>query len=490
MEWNSHYLNQQNTNKQSQKKLEVQTICLILRHNENMAITKIYNLFISFFSQGHERTIRAKRNIIVSFFSKGISLIISFLIVPLTLQYVGKVEYGIWMTLSSIIHWFAFMDIGLGNGLRNKLAEAIAMNDRKTARIYVSSTYALIAIIAFFMLVVFYIVARYISWNNVFNTDIIPNAELLKIVLSVFLVFCVGFVINLLSSILRSLQKYGWTDIINIIAQLTGLTGIFLLVQTTDGSLFNLCLVYAGKSPLIMLIASILFFSGSLSYLRPRIAYMKIRKALPLINLGVKFFIVQMFYLIFTHSSVILVAQFFGPAEVTIYNLAVRYMTLGTMMYTMVLTPFLSAFTEAYTKEEYKWIRITINRINKIWMIASCVTILLVMFYRVFFKLWVGDEIQIPLDLIITLAIAGITHTYYNKYSLFLNGIGKIQLQIYLVGLQATLFIPLSYLFFRLNFGLSSLVVSQIIVYTIMAIFMHIQYQKIINKTATGIWSR
>ncbi|MDE5975352.1 MAG: hypothetical protein K2G69_02250, partial [Muribaculaceae bacterium] len=60
----------------------------------------------------------------MAFLVKGISILTSFLLVPLTLGYLRPVEYGIWMTLSSILVWINYFDIGLGNGLRNKLAEA------------------------------------------------------------------------------------------------------------------------------------------------------------------------------------------------------------------------------------------------------------------------------------------------------------------------------------------------------------------------------
>jgi len=144
---------------------------------------------VSFFSQGNKRTLRAKKNISVSFISKGISILISFLIVPLTLGYVGKVEYGIWMTISSIIHWFAFFDIGLGNGLRNKLAEALAKDEKEIAKIYVSSTFALITGIASLMFIGFFIAANFISWNSALNTDVVPNNELFDIGVIVFFFF-------------------------------------------------------------------------------------------------------------------------------------------------------------------------------------------------------------------------------------------------------------------------------------------------------------
>ena len=84
-------------------------------------------LFIKgFFTKGHERSIKAKKNIISSFVIQGISIGISLIMIPITLSYVNASQYGIWLTLSSIVTWFSFFDIGLTQGLRNKFAEARA----------------------------------------------------------------------------------------------------------------------------------------------------------------------------------------------------------------------------------------------------------------------------------------------------------------------------------------------------------------------------
>lgn len=445
---------------------------------------------VSFFTQGNKRTLRAKKNISISFICKGLTILISFLIVPLTLGYVGKVEYGIWMTISSIISWFSFFDIGLGNGLRNKLAEALAKDDKETAKIYISSTFALIAGIASLMFIGFFIAAYFISWNTALNTDVVPNNELFEIVIVVFFFFCIGFVMKVLSSILQAMQKYAINDILGVIAQILGLIAIFILVKTTDSSLFNLCLVYGSKTAIVLFIASIFLFSGSLKEFRPRLKYVNLKKAIPLMNLGIWFFIGQILFLIINQTSVILVVQFFGPEDVTVYNLALRYMTIVSMLYIMVLTPFLSAFTEAYTKKEFGWIKSTIKRINYIWLIASFGTLLLILGYKQFFRLWVGDEIIIPVSLIISLGISSIFNTRASTFTLFLNGIGKIRLQLRVVFIQALLFFPLSYLFFKLNFGLSSLVIPGIIFASVSAFVFTIQYKKIINNSALGIWNK
>jgi len=239
-----------------------------------------------------------------------------------------------------------------------------------------------------------------------------------------------------------------------------------------------------------MLIAGIFLFGGSLRFLIPRIKYIHLKRALPLLNLGFKFFFNQILYLIVAQSSVILVAQFFGPSDVTVFNLALRYMTISSMLYIMVLTPFLSAFTEAFTKNEFPWIRSIIKKINFIWIFTCIITIFLTLIYKPFFHFWVGNSIEVPVYLIISLAISSIINTWGSTFSLFLNGIGKINIQTYLLVFQALVFLPLSYLFFKLNLGLVSTVLAQIILYSASAIIMTIQYQKIINKRAIGIWMK
>ena len=103
-----------------------------------------------FFSQGHERTLTAKKNIAISFVLKGVSIVIGFVFLPLTINYINPTNYGIWLTLSSIISWFAFFDVGLGNGLKNKLSESIAHGDLTKSRIYVSTTYGLLTMLSVF----------------------------------------------------------------------------------------------------------------------------------------------------------------------------------------------------------------------------------------------------------------------------------------------------------------------------------------------------
>ena len=62
--------------------------------------------------KGERRTQTIKKNILGSFAVKGVSILVSLALIPLTLGYVSSEIYGIWLIISSILHWLVYMDVG------------------------------------------------------------------------------------------------------------------------------------------------------------------------------------------------------------------------------------------------------------------------------------------------------------------------------------------------------------------------------------------
>ena len=150
---------------------------------------------------------KAAKNVMVSFGIKGLSMIFSFVLVPLTLSYLTQYEYGVWLTISSILVWLDFFDIGLGNGLRNKLTECIALGDWNKGRSYVSTTYFVLSVIGVFVVLVFYLASHFINWDVVLNTIDHPIDRLNEIVFIVFILCVVNFVLKIIGTIFTANQE-------------------------------------------------------------------------------------------------------------------------------------------------------------------------------------------------------------------------------------------------------------------------------------------
>src|SRR5690606_27501429 len=145
---------------------------------------------------------------------KGASIAISFITLPITLNYVDSSTYGVWLTMSSIVGWIVFFDIGLTQGLRNRFAEAKAIGDEKLARIYVSTTYAILGIIFIGVWLIFLIVNSFLDWSKILNVSESMRPDVTSLALIVFTYFCISFVFRIITTILRADQYPAWSSLI------------------------------------------------------------------------------------------------------------------------------------------------------------------------------------------------------------------------------------------------------------------------------------
>ena len=454
-----------------------------------MSISTIRLQVLNFFTQGNQRSIEAKKNIAGTVVIKGVSIVISLLMVPITIHYVNSTQYGIWLTLSSIIGWFSFFDIGFGNGLRNKFAESIAKGEHEKARIYVSTTYAILTIIVGIILILFLGINPFLNWSNILNTTPEMAGELSLLALIVFVFFCMQFVLQLITTVITANQQPAKASLLYFLGSLLSLTIIFILTKTTSGSLIYLGLVY-GSAPVVVLIASsIWLYTHKYKAYAPSLKFVKFRFAYDLMSLGLKFFLIQIAAVIFYQTSNIIIAQLFGPAQVTPYNIAFKYFSVIPMFFGIVLTPFWSAFTEAWSNNDLHWIRSIMKRLMQLWTLLVAIALIMFLFSGFIYRIWVGKEIVVPISLSAVIAIYVVLNAWNGIFSNFLNGVGKIKLQLYLALFGSVLNIPLA-IFLGKELGIYGIILSTTLISLMTAVTTPIQYNKIINGKAQGIWAK
>ena len=385
----------------------------------------------NFFTKGHSRSIEAKKNIIAAFLIKGVSMVVGFLLVPLTIHYVNPTKYGIWLTISSFLGFFTFFDIGLGNGLRNRLAEALAENDLNLAKIYVSTTYAILSIIIVPIMVTFVLVNPFINWVMIFNTPVELKNELSILMLIVFVFFCVRFVLQLFTPILYAHQKPAISNASSLIANIVSLFIIYIITKTTEGSLILLGTTLSVVPVVILFAISCLFFNKKYKSISPSFSYIQFHYAKNLFNLGIQFFIMGIAGVIIFTSTNMIISQLYGPKEVTPYNIAYKYFSTISMIFTMALTPFWSAFTDAHHKNDFNWIRAVMKKLVAFWVLLSIIAIIMLVLSQTFYRIWIGQMVAIPFTLSLIVCVFFIASTFGNIFTSFLNGVGKIRLSLY-----------------------------------------------------------
>lgn len=237
-----------------------------------------------------KRNIMLRKNILFSTILKIIGLCSSLLIVPITLEYLSSDVYGIWLTMSSVLYWFAFFDIGLGNGMRNYLTEAISVKDYNAAKSIISTTFILLFLIALFLGIVVSVLLYFVDLNKVFNTSLV-SSELLRETMLVASAFTLlMFVVKNIGIIFVAMQKYAVNDLLLVSGNVLALLMVFLLTKYTDsGNLFLVVLAFTATPVVIFFIAAfILFFKNPM--LRPSFKCINYKLANKVVGKGLGFF--------------------------------------------------------------------------------------------------------------------------------------------------------------------------------------------------------
>jgi len=444
------------------------------------------------FLQGHTRSVKAKKNILASLVLKGLSIVIGLVYVPLLLDVFDKERYGVWLTVSSMVLWFNFLDLGLGNGFRNKFAEAIANKNTKLAREYVSTIYISLGAVSLGLIPVFLIVNSFLNWNKLLNTTVVANSELSLLAIIVFLSFIFRFVLQLIGAILSADQRPAINNSFNLIGNVISLTLIYIVGKGMKvNSLPILGLILSMAPIAVLLVASIFFFRRDYRQYIPSFKYFHIKHLRVLLGLGIYFFFIQVTSIIILYSTNFLIAQFCSIQDVDVYNVVQRLFSVGTMLFVIVMTPMWSAITEAYSRNEFGWIKNSMNKLLKLALMLSVVTMLLLIASKPVFKLWIGNRLVIPFSLCLVEALRTVVYMFFGPFVTFLNGVSKIKLSVYLTVVETVFYIPLAYVMsVTLHMGIIGILLAAMIIEIPLRVCQPIQYHKIINQTASGIWNR
>lgn len=435
-----------------------------------------------------KRTRLLNLNILSSIFIKGWNGIVQLLFVPITLGCLNQYEYGIWLTINSILIWIDTFDVGLGNGLRNNLTIAIANNDFSRGKVLVSTTFGMLLLIVLPLFMCVTTIMHFADMYALLNASRETIGNLDSILIASFACVCMTFTLKFIGNIYMAMQLPAVSNAIVAIGQTVALVLLVIMSKMNDVSLFDVSVAYA-VSPLLVYVLFYPITFVRYKALTPNLLLFSKKELRGLFSLGVKFFILQLGALVLFTTSNLIISHMFSPAKVTPYQISQRYFGLINILFTVISAPLWSATTDAYARNDWHWIKNTERRMIRIVLLMWGVLLVMLLISPFFYSMWVGEEVEIPLLLSGLTAFYIMLVVYSTCYSNIICGLGKIKLLTIATVLEALLYVPLAFYFGNM-LGVSGIVLALVVVTAFSAVMNRLQFKKIPTAAENSIWNK
>ncbi len=394
-------------------------------------------------SSHSDRTNTIIRNVVFSTLIRGVNILVSLILVPLTINYVSAELYGIWLSLSSIVSWFSFFDIGFGLGMRNKLTTALALHKYKYGKILVSTTYAFMSLIFLIVGIVACIGCTLVDWEFLLNISPGYNDIVTKSFQIVIVAFCLRMVLQIVGNVCQAYQMTALAGFVDMMGNVIALVFVILLTITFAPDLILLSGALCFAPLIAFFVANIVLYQNKFLIVSPSINYVRRFVLKDITNLGVKFFLIQIICVVLYQTTNFIISHFCGPEQVTVYNIAYKYLNVAVFIFAVVQSPIWSAFNDAYALNDYKWMENIYRKLMLMMLSAEICLFLMVIVSPIAYRIWLGDSVIVPINVTILVAIYVGVQFINSMQAMILNGMGKIKLQTLLVWSQGLLYFPM-----------------------------------------------
>ena len=328
-------------------------------------------------AHGDDRSIERYRRIVLSAVSnianKLILSVVGLFSVSLTINYLGKEQFGLWMVVSSLIVWLQLADLGFSNGLINALAEAYGNDDRDSASTYITTVILVNLLIALLLVIPLTYIAFNLPWHLIINTK---DDVLAHLAAQCFFTAGMVFILSLpIAVINKVLTAYQMSYVYNIMQAVGSVLSLMILIGAIHWKMSLPYLVLSiSLGPVFAHLLSWLFLSRYLPWYVFKISSRSTRALKRIMQTSIPLFLFQFGALMINQMVNILLVQVGTLTLVADYNVVLKiYMLIFTMGACFSL-PFYPAIREAFERQEYSWVQKAINR--ALWI--RCAFLLLV----------------------------------------------------------------------------------------------------------------
>ncbi|MBX2895005.1 MAG: oligosaccharide flippase family protein [Cyclobacteriaceae bacterium] len=294
--------------------------------------------------------------------AKAINFLIFTVSIPLTINYLGKERFGLWMTMSSMIIMLTIVsDLGLGIALMNKVSELNGLNNKALIRKNVSNGFFLLVGIATLLLISYgFIYFFFLDWTKIFQLQNTSNFNEVNHAMNLLItIFCFNLPFTIVDKFQEANQEGYLSSLWQSAGNFFGFIAILIVVKYQLG-LVSLIAATFGIPTLIRVI-NFIYLSTKRRTMKPTLMDFDKTVVYSLLSVGFVFFLLNLLNMVGMHSDSFIISSTLSVSEAGLYGVVQKFSLAAFILwaFTNSLWP---AYTEALAKEDFSWVKKTIRR--------------------------------------------------------------------------------------------------------------------------------
>ena len=404
-----------------------------------------------------ENLSKAAKSIGLSFLSQFSASIIGFIMVPLLLTYLSKDNYGLWVTLISLVGWILVSDFGIGYGFRNRVTEYVADGDKAKLNRHFITTFQYYLIITVILIIIFVIV--------LFTNPILSQYKLLSLI--IYVPYLIYFPFSISNQILQGLRFVHSTNLLNLLRSILWAALVYWAI--TFSAQNNLLYIAIGFSAIncVTCFITVYMALNKSSIVLPSFKIIFKRPVFDdTIITGLKFFVLQICSLLLFSMGNYFVYSNLTPTDTANYDTINKIYSLSMAFFNIVIAVYWSEIALLKAKGAYYELNTVHKKLLLISILFSFLSFILAFVAPPFVSYWTNNKITITLWQCLPFSFLISVQAIAYSGAVFLNAFEKVMPQVIIALFSIIVVYPLVKIGFHYQLGIGTVpIVSGLLVF-------------------------
>jgi O-antigen/teichoic acid export membrane protein len=376
---------------------------------------------------------------------KVAGILVNAVSLPITIRYLGREQYGFWITISTTIMMLAVLDLGIAATLTNSISRAYAERSEEMAKRYYATAFWSTSLIAILLGLVSLVIWPYINWGKFFGlSDPTMAQQAGQCAAIAFGYVLLTLPLGLANRVMGGYQRVPVANMFGILNSVLGLVATILVVRM-HGTIVHLTAAFCTAMLTGTILLNLWMGFRHEPRIRPAPRRVHLGAAREIMSNGMLFFVLQLAGLAVFNTDNLIIAHFLGAEQVTPYAVTWRLVGYASVLQSLLVPSLWPAFSEAYAGHDLDWVRSAYRRVMRATLLTVVSAALLLGFSgQWIIGLWAGKGAVPNLSLLWGMCFWVVLFCFTVNQSALLAATQRLQLQAVCSTLTAILNLVLS----------------------------------------------